>query len=163
MVMWPTYQKLAKNFSWWNPPIWTLCKVILNSHVLSSWSNGSSLDQLKTIFVVPGSNPVWNTPFFQKSSFGGIFCISKCHGSAVAKFVLMINTHMVNRVNWLQLLPSSVKILNQEINLLIFYFPGCCRTGFGHVCRPGHWPQRGRGKDTISWHGKPVGAHDVCR
>ena len=36
--------------------------------------------------------------FFKIFSFGEYFCISKCLGSAVAKFVLMINTHMVNRV-----------------------------------------------------------------
>ena len=41
-------------------------KVIINFHVLSPWSNGRSLDLKEIVFVVPGLNPVENTPFFQK-------------------------------------------------------------------------------------------------
>ena len=39
-------------------------------------------------------------PIRAKNSYCGNFCTSKCLGSAVVKFVLMINTHMVIRVNW---------------------------------------------------------------
>ena len=49
-------------------------------------------------FCSPRFESCVNTPFFKNFCLGEIFCISKCHGSAVAKFVLMINIHMVIRV-----------------------------------------------------------------
>ena len=56
-------------------------------------SNGRLLDQkLEVRFLCEIIH------FSKYFLYGGYFCISKCLGSAVAKFVLMINTLMVNRV-----------------------------------------------------------------
>lgn len=72
-------------------------KFITSFYFLSLWSNGRSADLIFTVFVVSVSNPVLNTPFLQNISYLGNFCISKCLGSEGGKFVLMINTHMVNK------------------------------------------------------------------
>ena len=71
---------------------------------MSARSNGRLVDQLDKSFCGPRFESCVKQSFFSNIFFlGDIFAfqISKCLGSAVVKFVLMINTYLVNRVKYL--------------------------------------------------------------